>query len=92
MIWTEEASAGGIAAHFDVSFGAVSQHLAVLRDAGFVTVRKDGTRRFYKADRDRIGDLARVLEAIWGATLDRLVATVETDVTASRTRTRSRKR
>ena len=78
LIWTEEASAGGIAAHFDVTFGAVSQHLAVLRDAGFVSVRKDGTRRYYLADRQGLGELSHVLQAMWGAKLDRLVEAVET--------------
>ena len=79
LVWDEEVSAGRIAAHFDVSFGAVSQHLAVLRDAGFVAVRKQGTQRFYRADRRGLGEMARVLEAMWGARLDRLVATVAAD-------------
>lgn len=36
-----------IEAEFGISQSAVSQHLRVLRDAGFATVRKDGTRRLY---------------------------------------------
>jgi DNA-binding transcriptional ArsR family regulator len=87
LIWTEEASAGGIAGHFEVSFGAVSQHLAVLRDAGFVTVRKQGKQRFYRADPQGLGELAAVLQAMWAATLDRLVDTIEAD-TAARPRRR----
>ena len=43
MIWDQERPAGEIAAAFDVTFGAVSQHLRVLREAGLVEVRKDGT-------------------------------------------------
>jgi DNA-binding transcriptional ArsR family regulator len=85
MVWDAETSAGGIAQRFDVSFGAVSQHLAVLRDAGYVTVRKQGRQRFYQADRAALGDLARVLEAMWGAPLDRLVDTIEADTRRRRT-------
>ena len=58
-------------------FGAVSQHLTILREAGFVTVRKDGNRRYYLADRDGLGELRPVLEAMWSATLDRLAEAVE---------------
>jgi DNA-binding transcriptional ArsR family regulator len=79
LVWDAEASAGTIAAHFDVTFGAVSQHLAVLRDAGYVRVRRQGTQRFYIADREGLGELVAVLEAMWSATLDRLVDTIERD-------------
>lgn len=78
-VWNRERSAGDIAAQFPVTFGAVSQHLAVLRTAGFVTVRRDGTRRFYRADRERLGPLAQALEAMWRATLDELAAAVEAE-------------
>jgi DNA-binding transcriptional ArsR family regulator len=77
IVWDEEASAGEIAARFDVSFPAVSQHLAVLRRAGFVRVRRDGTRRLYMADRERLGDLADVLQRMWGSSLDELAALAE---------------
>jgi DNA-binding transcriptional ArsR family regulator len=79
LIWTDELSAGEIASRFDVTFGAISQHLAVLRDAGFVTVRADRNRRLYRADHDGLGDLASALTAMWGEALDRLAQTVETD-------------
>lgn len=91
LIWDEEASAGTIAAHFDVSFGAVSQHLGVLRDAGFVALRKDGTRRFYRADHRGLGELTRVLEAMWSTRLDDLVSTVESDVRTRQRRTTRRR-
>jgi|SRR5215208_5156289 len=79
LVWDRERSAGEIAAAFDVTFGAVSQHLGVLRDAGFVTVRSAGNRRFYRADRGALGPLAQALEAMWSASLDRLAAAVEAD-------------
>ncbi len=46
MIWSREKSAGEIAKQFDVTFGAISQHLAILRDAGLVEQRKEGRQRF----------------------------------------------
>jgi DNA-binding transcriptional ArsR family regulator len=80
LVWERELSAGEIAGRFDVTFGAVSQHLGVLRDAGFVTTRRDGNRRLYRADRARLGPLANALEAMWTETLDRLADAVEADV------------
>ena len=77
LCWTAERSAGDLAAAFDVTFGAVSQHLKVLRDAGLVTVRHAGTRRFYRADRAALGPLATYLESQWNGQLDRLAALAE---------------
>jgi DNA-binding transcriptional ArsR family regulator len=79
LVWDRERTVGDIVDHLDRSFGAVSQHLAILRDAGFVTMRKDGNRRYYRADPDGLGELRPVLEAMWSATLDRLTATIEGD-------------
>lgn len=77
LIWDRELSAGDIAAALPVTFGAVSQHLSVLRDAGIVDVRQDGTHRYYQANRERIGPLAAVLEGYWSDALDRLAAEAE---------------
>jgi len=79
LIWERERPAGEIASQFDVTFGAVSQHLAVLRDAGFVDVRRVGNRRLYRAAPERIGSLRAVLEAMWATELDRLATAVEED-------------
>jgi DNA-binding transcriptional ArsR family regulator len=80
LVWDRELSAGEIAGRFDVTFGAVSQHLGILRDAGFVRTRRDGNRRLYRADRERLGPLAQALEAMWTDTLDRLATAVESDL------------
>lgn len=77
LVWDAERSAGDVAAHFDVTFGAVSQHLAVLRKAGLVSVRKDGNRRLYRADRAALGPLAAWLESMWTAELDTLAELAE---------------
>ena len=79
LVWDDELPAGEIAAHFDVTFGAVSQHLGVLREAGFVAARRAGTRIYYRADRQGLGPLAGALEAMWAATLDDLAAAIEAD-------------
>jgi DNA-binding transcriptional ArsR family regulator len=77
LVWRHEYSAGHIASRFDVSFAAVSQHLKVLRDAGFVTVRKEGRERLYAADRKALGPLRPMLEEMWAQSLDRLVTMIE---------------
>jgi DNA-binding transcriptional ArsR family regulator len=79
LVWDRELPAADIAAHFDVTFGAVSQHLAVLREAEFVTVRKDGNRRLYQADQDSLGPFKDVLETMWGDTLQNLADSIEAE-------------
>lgn len=77
LIWSHELAAGDIAAHFDVSFPAVSQHLGVLRNVGLVSVRREGRTRLYRADRKALGPLRPMLEKMWNEQLDRLVRAVE---------------
>jgi DNA-binding transcriptional ArsR family regulator len=77
LVWKRELPAGEIAQHFDVSFPAVSQHLGVLRDAGLVSVRREGRARLYAADRKALGPLRPMLEKMWSEKLDRLVALIE---------------
>ena len=77
LIWDQEMAASDIASRFDVTFGAVSQHLTVLRDANLVTVRKDGNRRLYKADQDALAPYRTALETMWRDTLGLLAETIE---------------
>jgi DNA-binding transcriptional ArsR family regulator len=70
LVWERELSASEIADHFPSTFGAVSQHLGVLREARLVTMRRDGNRRLYRADR-------QALEAMWRETLRDLARTIE---------------
>jgi DNA-binding transcriptional ArsR family regulator len=65
LVWDQERPAGDIAASFEVTFGAVSQHLRVLHEAGLVSVRRDGRRRLYQARREQLGPLRAVLEDLW---------------------------
>jgi DNA-binding transcriptional ArsR family regulator len=78
-VWDRERAAGDIAASFEVSFGAISQHLRVLHDAGLVTVRRDGRRRLYRARRDQIGPLREVLEDLWRSRLEELKTLAEAE-------------
>jgi DNA-binding transcriptional ArsR family regulator len=77
LVWDRELPAADIAAQFDVTFGAISQHLAVLKEASFVTMRKDGNRRLYKADQDALGPFKEVLEMMWGSLLQDLADRIE---------------
>jgi DNA-binding transcriptional ArsR family regulator len=83
LVWDAERSAGEIADAFDVTFGAVSQHLGVLRRAGLVLVRQDGTRRFYRANKQALGPMASWLESMWADQLDRLAALAEEEATST---------
>lgn len=79
LVWGRERGAGEIAGHFDVTFGAVSQHLRVLREAGLVTVRREGRRRIYRARRDALGPLGDYLESLWGGHLAALKDAAEAE-------------
>ncbi len=62
---TGESPVGRLAEGMPVSRPAVSQHLKVLKEAGLVTERKDGTRRFYAVNRDGLTELRDYLEEFW---------------------------
>jgi DNA-binding transcriptional ArsR family regulator len=89
LVWDREMSAGQIASHFDVTWPAVSQNLRVLRQAGLVTERRDGTRRLYRADRKAVRPLEAVLRQMWETDLGRLRTLAEDE---ERSRPRGRRR
>jgi DNA-binding transcriptional ArsR family regulator len=64
-----ERAVGELAARLPVSRPAVSQHLRVLRGAGLVTDRRDGTRRLYRVDPEGLGALRTYLESYWSDVL-----------------------
>jgi DNA-binding transcriptional ArsR family regulator len=72
-----ELSAGEIAAHFDVTRPAVSQHLNVLKEAGLVSERRNGTRRLYRARPEGLVPVKQFLEEFWDARLEALKREVE---------------
>ena len=67
-----ELSAGEIASHFDVTRPAVSQHLNVLKEAGLVSERRNGTRRLYRARPEGLAELKEFLEEFWDERLSAL--------------------
>src|SRR5512132_3680745 len=69
LVWDRERAAGEIAARFDVTFGAVSQHLRVLEDAGLVSVRRDGRRRLPGSARGP-GPRCGPFEGLWRSGLE----------------------
>ncbi len=70
LVARDELAAGEIAAAFDVTRPAVSQHLTVLKNAGLLTERRDGTRRLYRARPEGLAELQEFLEDMWSGALD----------------------
>ena len=72
LVAEEELSAGEIAAHFALTRPAVSQHLSVLKEAGLVNERRNGTRRLYRARPEGLVELRTFLDEFWGERLGAL--------------------
>jgi DNA-binding transcriptional ArsR family regulator len=72
LVASRELSAGEIAAEFEVTRPAVSQHLGVLREAGLVVDRREGTKRLYRARPEGLVPLRAFLERFWDGRLERL--------------------
>ena len=79
LVRDEARSVGEIAAHFDISQQAVSQHLRVLHDAGLVLVRPEGQRRLYVVRPEGLALVEEFLAELWPASLGRLKRAVEAD-------------
>ena len=70
LVWNDERSAGEIhRALGDVTFGAVSQQLRLLEEAGLVERRSEGKFRFYRARKRELGPLKNWLEQMWSDAL-----------------------
>jgi DNA-binding transcriptional ArsR family regulator len=79
LVRDHERSAGEIAEHFEVTPQAVSQHLRVLKDAGLLHERREGTRRLYAIRPEAIEPVRAYLDELWPASLGRLKRAVESD-------------
>jgi DNA-binding transcriptional ArsR family regulator len=78
LCWREPRAAGELhRALGDCTFGAVSQHLRALEDAGLVACTRRGRHRYYHARRAALGGLRRWLEAHWDDALYRLKLSAE---------------
>ena len=76
-VLTAPQPVGAIADGLPVSRPAVSQHLKVLKEAGLISERRQGTRRLYVADPQALGELRTVIEAMWRDALAGMMASIE---------------
>jgi DNA-binding transcriptional ArsR family regulator len=72
LVREQELSAGAIASQFDVSRPAISQHLGVLKEAGLVDERRNGTQRLYRARPQGLSELKAFLDGFWDEKLEAL--------------------
>jgi DNA-binding transcriptional ArsR family regulator len=79
LVARDELAAGEIAASFEVTRTAVSQHLTILKNAGLLAERRDGTRRLYRARPEGLAGLRQFLDDMWGASLDMARRLVEAE-------------
>lgn len=79
LVADEELAAGEIAAAFDVTRTAVSQHLTVLKNAGLLAERREGTKRLYRARPEGLAGLREFLDEMWASSLDLARRLVEAD-------------
>ena len=78
LVWSSEMPATDIASHFgDVTRSAISQHLAVLRQANLIYERRDGNRRLYRANVEEMVRLRTFIDQYWSGGLDRLKTAAE---------------
>jgi DNA-binding transcriptional ArsR family regulator len=93
LVWRCETSAGDIhRALSDLTFGAVSQHLAVLERAGLVSARREGRHRLYAARREGLLPLRDWLDSMWEGALVSLKALAEAEEAVSGKKARGRRR
>jgi DNA-binding transcriptional ArsR family regulator len=72
LVGNRELSAGEIASHFEVTRPAISQHLGVLKEAGLVDERRNGTQRLYRARPQGLAELKAFLDGFWDEKLEAL--------------------
>jgi len=77
LVRDRELAAGEIAANFDVTRPAISQHLGVLKHAGLLSERREGTKRLYRARPEGLADLRDFVDVFWSERLDVLTREVE---------------
>ena len=84
LVAERERTAGEIAERFDVTRQAISQHLRILLEAGLITERREGTRRWYSARPEGLEDVRAYVAAMWPGALDRLKAAAEQEHASAR--------
>lgn len=93
LLWDQERTVGDIHRSLgDLTVGAVSQHLRVLREAGLVTFRGERQRRLYVARKSELGPFREWLEETWGSALYRLKIRAEMEEARRGPRSKPRRR
>lgn len=83
LVADHELPAGQVGAAFpEVSQPTVSQHLRVLREAGLVTERREGTRRLYRANAQALDELRQYMSDLWAASVEQAKSLAERDAPA----------
>jgi DNA-binding transcriptional ArsR family regulator len=77
LVRDRELAAGEIAANFDVTRSAISQHVGVLKQAGLLSERREGTRRLFRARPEGLAGLREFLDEFWSERLDVLTREAE---------------
>ena len=84
LVWKQELCAGDVASQFDLTRPAVSIHLRVLKNAGLLAERRQGTRRFYRARPEGLAGLRAFLDEFWADSLEQLKSVAEKEEGKSR--------
>ncbi len=79
LVRQRELTSGQIAGHFKITRPAISQHLGVLESAGLVSVRRQGTRRWYRARPEGLAEVRDFLSEFWEESLARLAEAAEAE-------------
>ncbi|HWC39199.1 MAG TPA: metalloregulator ArsR/SmtB family transcription factor [Acidimicrobiales bacterium] len=79
LVRRRELSAGEIAARFDVSRPAISQHITILREAGLLSERRAGNRRLYRARPEALAGVRSFVDEFWTDHLARLKEAAENE-------------
>ena len=84
LVRDTELAAGEVAEHFNITPQAVSQHLRVLKDAGVLNERRQGTKRLYSVRPEAIESVREYLDELWPSSLSALKHVVENGKRAKR--------
>jgi DNA-binding transcriptional ArsR family regulator len=79
LVRDEPRSVNEIAAHFEITQQAVSQHLQVLKEAGLVAVRPVGQRRLYAVRVEGLETVREFLAQLWPESLENLKQAIEAE-------------
>jgi len=86
LVRDREMAAGTIAKRFKLTRPAVSQHIAILREAGLLDERRVGAQRYYVVRSEAFDELVAYIEGFWGPRLRRLKQVAEAVERSKRTK------